>query len=118
MALKALRPLRHRDLRPRRASRTDDRLRAQLETRILRIQPGRRHRRPRRVVILEELAMHFQHRRQPAAKFLVIAGDMEAVQLAKTMEYSANTTTMLTESNKVDQNQLMIPEADLTPMTL
>ncbi|XP_034601217.1 uncharacterized protein [Setaria viridis] len=42
----------------------------------------------------------------------------EAVQLAKTLEYSANATMMLTESKKVDQNQLMILEVDPMSMTL
>ncbi|XP_004963712.1 uncharacterized protein LOC101766763 [Setaria italica] len=35
--------------------------------------------------------------------------DMEAVQLAEALEYSANATAMLAEAQKVDKNQLMIP---------
>nr|XP_034570673.1 uncharacterized protein LOC117835431 [Setaria viridis] len=44
--------------------------------------------------------------------------DTEAVLLAETQEYSTNATMMLVESKKVDQNQLMIPEVDLTPLAL
>ncbi|XP_034586598.1 uncharacterized protein [Setaria viridis] len=44
--------------------------------------------------------------------------DTEAVQLAETLEYSANANIMLAESKEVDQSQLTILEADPTPMAL
>ncbi|XP_004963764.1 uncharacterized protein LOC101767030 [Setaria italica] len=44
--------------------------------------------------------------------------DTEAVQLAETLEYSANANIMVAESKEVDQSQLTIPEADPTPMAL
>ncbi|XP_014660702.1 uncharacterized protein LOC106804349 [Setaria italica] len=42
----------------------------------------------------------------------------KVMQLVETLEYSANTTMMLAESKKVDQNQLKIPELDPMPMAL
>lgn len=44
--------------------------------------------------------------------------DTEAIQLAEAIEYSTNTTMMLAEAQKVDQNQLMIPEMEPMPTTL
>ncbi|XP_012700645.1 uncharacterized protein LOC105914183 [Setaria italica] len=44
--------------------------------------------------------------------------DTEAVQLAETLEYSANTTMMLAESKKVDQSHLTILEVDPMSMAL
>ena len=44
--------------------------------------------------------------------------DIEAVQLAETLEFSANATMMLAKFKKVDQSQLTILEADPMPMAL
>ncbi|XP_012702229.1 uncharacterized protein LOC105914549 [Setaria italica] len=44
--------------------------------------------------------------------------DMEAVQLVETLEYSAKAIDMLAKAQKVDQNQLMIPKMEPTPIAL
>ncbi|XP_012699141.1 uncharacterized protein LOC105913791 [Setaria italica] len=44
--------------------------------------------------------------------------DTEAVQLAETLEYSANAAMMLAKSKKVDQSQVTIPAADPMLMAL
>ncbi|XP_012701440.1 uncharacterized protein LOC105914404 [Setaria italica] len=44
--------------------------------------------------------------------------DTEVVQLAEVLEYSAKATAMLAEAQKVDQNQLMIPETEPMPIAL
>ncbi|XP_034601239.1 uncharacterized protein [Setaria viridis] len=44
--------------------------------------------------------------------------DTEAMQLAEALEYRAKAIAMVAEAQKVDKDQLIIPETEPTPMAL